>query len=108
MKPAVILLLIGLIFISCKKNQLQSFQNNAEIDGRNPCKYLCLVGCPCACGNLYFHFRDTAYTANIPIDNPEIFNFGSDTKFPVYVSVNWENTTRCGVTAIKITSYKIQ
>jgi hypothetical protein len=109
------LLLLGLFcfaMFSCKKGTTQTavpYQNLALINGRNPCEYDCLVNCPCACGNLFFHFIDTTFTDNIPVDNSDIFKFPANTSFPVTVKVNWVNTTRCsGTFAIKITSYQIQ
>jgi hypothetical protein len=83
------------------------YQNIAVIDGRDPCEYACIINCPCACGDLYFHFTDTSFTDNIPIDNQEIFKFPPNTTYPVKVKVNWINTTRCGVFAIRITGYQI-
>lgn len=107
MRYSIVLLLICAFFFSCKKDKVKTFQNQGVIGGVNPCASPCLINCPCTCGNLYFHFTDTVYTANIPLDNPQIFNFPSNVKFPVYVKINWLNTTRCGTTAIKIIDYKI-
>ena len=107
MKWVILLLFICVGYFSCNKENVQVFQNEGVITGINPCEYTCLVGCPCSCGNLIFHFIDTVYTTNIPVDNPLIFKFPSNTQFPVYVKVDWQNTTRCGLTAIKIINYKI-
>jgi hypothetical protein len=110
MKVLLICIFCFVIF-SCKKNNTQTaapYQNLAVIDGRNPCESACLINCPCACGNLFFHFIDTSYTANIPIDNQDTFKFPANIKFPVTVKVNWINTTRCNTFAIKITSYQLQ
>ncbi|HXB29317.1 MAG TPA: hypothetical protein VNW49_05830 [Puia sp.] len=94
---------------SCQKNvqNAGAFQNNGIITGIDARLCPCSLSCPCVCGTLIFHFTDTTYTANIPIDNPGIFNLSSNTHFPVPVRVNWQNTSRCGVTAIKITSFQL-
>ena len=107
MRRGIILLLMCLAYFSCKKDKVKSFQNEGVVTGINASQCPCIAVCPCGCGGLYFHFIDTAYTANIPLDNPLIFNFPSNIKFPVYVKINWENTTRCGTTAIRIINYKI-
>lgn len=107
MKRSILLLFICLEFFSCKKNKVMLYQNEGVITGVDLRGCPSVIGCPNVCGGLFFHFVDTSYTANITLDNPEIFNLPSNTKFPVYVKLNWENTTRCGVTAIKITGYKI-
>lgn len=107
MKPGIILLLICFVFFSCKKDKAKLFQNEGVITGVNASQCPCLAACPCGCGGLFFHFIDTSYTANIPLDNPQIFKFPSNVQFPVYVKINWENTTRCSTTAIKIIDYKI-
>jgi ubiquitin C-terminal hydrolase len=102
-------LCIGLF--ACKKNNSMGaapYRNVAVINGVNPCTYPCVVNCPCACGDLYFHFTDTTYINNIPVDNPEIFNLPMNAKFPVYVKVNWTNTTRCNTFAIKITAFQFE
>jgi hypothetical protein len=109
MKSILLLLAVTCILnFSCKKSVQtgSSFQNNGVITGIDARLCPCAVSCPCVCGTLIFHFTDTAYTANIPIDNPEIFNLSSNSHFPVYVRVDWQNTTRCGVTAIKITGFE--
>ena len=83
------------------------YQNEGVITGVDLRECPIIAGCPGVCGGLFFHFIDTTYNTDIPLDNPEIFNLPSNTKFPVYVKINWENTTRCGTTAIKIIGYKI-
>ncbi len=107
MKCSILLLLICLCiaFFSCKKTKIILYQNEGVITGINASQCPCIISCPCVCGGLFFHFVDTVYTANIPLDNPGIFNFPSNTNFPVYVKLNWDNTTRCGTFAIKITEY---
>src|SRR5450432_3960073 len=110
MKRALYLSLFCFVIYSCKKSGAQTaapYQNLAVINGSNPCQSPCIIDCPCSCGNLYFHFTDTAFTDNIPIDNKEIFKFPANITYPVHVKVNWINTTRCGGFAIKITSYEI-
>jgi hypothetical protein len=104
----LILFFTALSFFSCKKSSQDagSFQNNAVITGLDVRLCPCVVDCPCVCGGILFHFTDTTYTANIPVDNAAIFNLNADTKYPVYVKVNWQNTTRCGVTAIKIINFQ--
>jgi hypothetical protein len=108
MKFRLLLLVVCSWHFSCKKSvqDANPFQNNGVITGMDARLCPCAVACPCACGTLIFHFTDTVYTANIPIDNPGIFNLSSNTQYPVYVRVNWQNTTRCGVTAIKITNFE--
>jgi hypothetical protein len=109
MKSILLLWVACLLHFSCKKSvqETKPFQNNGVIAGMDARLCPCVVSCPCVCGTLIFHFTDTVYAANIPIDNPGIFNLTSSTHFPVYVRVNWVNTTRCGVTAIKITSFEL-
>ena len=108
MKKVTLLLLISVVYLSCKKDRAIRFQNEAVITGINVTQCPCLGECPCACGGLYFHFTDSVYSANIPLDNPAIFKLASNTQFPVYVKVNWINTSRCNTTAIKITGYQIE
>src|ERR1017187_9175700 len=75
---------------SCQKanEKVNSFQSEGVITGIDARLCPCSLSCPCSCGTLIFHFIDTVYTANIPIDNSEIFNLTSKAHFPVYVSVN--------------------
>ncbi len=107
MKRIILLLFICVVYFSCQKDKGKSFQNDGVITCIDARQCPCLVGCPCVCGGLLFHFIDTVYTTDIPLDNPGIFKLASNTQFPVYVKIDWQNTTRCGVTAIKITNYKI-
>jgi hypothetical protein len=109
MRYGLLFLATCLSVFSCKKSMQDagSFQNNAVITGLDMRDCPCVVNCPCICGGILFHFTDTTYTANIPIDNAAIFNLTTDTQYPVYVKVNWQNTTRCGVTAIKITGFRV-
>ena len=107
MKRIIFVLSIFLISLSCQKEKEKPFQNTGVITGIDLRQCPCVVTCPCVCGGLLFHFTDTSYSANIPLDNPGIFNLGADTHFPIYVKVDWQNTTRCGIVAIKITDFKI-
>ena len=107
MKRIILLLFICLIHLSCQKEKEKPFQNNGIITGVDLSGCVSVVTCPQVCGGLFFHFTDTSYTANIPLDNPGIFKLAPNTHFPVYVKIDWQNTTRCGIVAIKITSYKI-
>jgi hypothetical protein len=107
MKRTVFLLFTCFLYFSCKKDSAPSFQNEGVITGINTKECPCIVGCPCFCGGLYFHFTDSVDTANMLLDNPAIFNFGSNTKFPVYVKIYWQNITRCDTTVVKITAYEI-
>ena len=107
MKNIIILLLICLAQFSCKKDEPILFKNEGVITNVDVRECPCTVACPCVCGGLLFHFTDTTYTANIPLDNPSMLNLPSNVKFPVYIKLNWENTSRCGITAIKITGFKI-
>jgi hypothetical protein len=103
----VILFCFTVAIFSCKKEEERSFQNNGVITGTDMRGCISVDTCPRVCGGFLFHFTDTIYSDNIPIDNPQIFNFSSNTKFPVYLRIDWQNTTRCGVFAIKIINYKI-
>jgi hypothetical protein len=108
MKSKLLLLAACFLLFSCKKSVqgANPYQNNGVITGVDARLCPCAISCPCVCGTLIFHFTDTVYTANIPLDNPGIFNLSSGSHFPVFVKVNWQNTSRCGVTAIKITSFE--
>jgi hypothetical protein len=107
MKVVISLLITSFVLLSCKKEKRTLFKSEGVITGVDVRQCPCVVTCPCICGGLLFHFTDTTYTANVPLDNPGILNLPSEIKFPVYLQLNWENTSRCGITAIKITSYKI-
>jgi hypothetical protein len=56
---------------------------------------------------LYFHFTNVADTTDVAIDNPTIFKYPPNANFPIRVRLNYISTTRCGVSAIKVISYKI-
>jgi hypothetical protein len=109
MKYLFAILMSFLAICACKKNSqtvhAAPYQNLAVITGINPCAYACVDTCPCACGNFLFHFTDSSFAGNIVVDNPTIINLPLNTKFPVYIKVNWVNTTRCDIAAIRITAY---
>lgn len=107
MKHIIFVLSICIINFSCQKEKEKSFQNTGIITGISPTQCPCVVTCPCVCGGFLFHFTDTSYSANIPLDNSGIFKLGADAHFPVHVKIDWQNTTRCGIVAIKVTDYKI-
>jgi hypothetical protein len=108
MKSILLLIVACLLHLSCQKTRIEAkpFQNLGVITGVDARLCPCDVSCPFVCGTLIFHFTDTVYTANIPLDNPGIFNLSSGSHFPVFVKVNWQNTSRCGTTAIKITGFE--
>jgi hypothetical protein len=99
-------ILIFSVIVSCKKKEIQ-LTNGGEITGISICDYACIAACPCNCGSYIFHFTDTGDSTNVVIDNRGIFNLPSNTQFPAHVTVDWQNTTRCGVKAIKILNYKL-
>jgi len=107
MKQAILLLFVFAAYSSCKKDKTKAFQNKGVITGFDMRQCPCVLECPCSCGTILFHFTDTSYTDNIPVDNQQIFNFNSGTKFPVNIELNWQNTSRCNTTAIKVIDYKI-
>src|SRR5450631_3982273 len=102
--PAILLLCMT---FSCKKSEthLTNMGVITTIDARG-CP--CVLPCPCACGGYVFHFTDMKDTSRTIIDNNSIIQLPSGTKFPVYITLDWQNTTRCGVNSIKILSYKLQ
>ena len=68
----------------------------------------CAIGCPCACGGTMFQFTENPLDSSIYyVDNPEIFHLPANAKYPVKVSVAWENTTRCGVHAIRVDACRV-
>ena len=95
-----------MLLVSCKKKEVL-LTNEGIITGFVPCDYACIVQCPCACDNYIFHFTDTGDTANTVIDNKEILEIPANTQFPVRLTVDWQNTTRCGQKAINILRYKL-
>ena len=95
-----------MILFSCKKKEVL-LTNEGIITGFVPCDYACIAECPCACDNYIFHFTDAGDTTNIVIDNKTILKLPANTQFPVRLTVDWQNTTRCGQKAIKILGYKL-
>lgn len=106
MKYGFVLLFFCLMQFSCKKEK--AFSNEGVISGVDLRQCPCVLECPCACGSLIFHFTDKGNTDRIIVDNPAIFQLPANVNYPVYVKVNWQNTTRCSISSIKITDYKIQ
>ena len=107
MKPHhLVFVVVFAMFVSCKKKEIL-LTNKGEITGYSFCDYACTETCPCACGGYIFHFTDTGDTTNVVIDNRGIFNLPSNVRFPILITVDWQNTTRCGVKAIKILNYKL-
>src|ERR1022692_235620 len=101
------LLVISAIFFSCKKDT-KSLSDEGVVTGISVSTCASIAACPNVCdGSLYFHFTDRADTKNVVIDNPTIFKFPQNANFPVRVSLDYISTTRCGITAIKVTWYKI-
>jgi len=94
------------MIVACKKKEVL-LTNEGVITGVNPCEYACVIECPCACGNYLFHFTDTGDSSNVIIDNRDTINLPLNTQFPVHITLDWQNTTRCGVKAIKILKYKL-
>ncbi len=74
--------------------------NSGVINGPDP------RTCAC-CGGLYFHFTNVPDTLNKELVNPGIFQFSDSVKYPVYVQVDWQATSFCGGSAIKIISFKL-
>ncbi|HUX84351.1 MAG TPA: hypothetical protein VMV20_03905 [Chitinophagaceae bacterium] len=109
MKKTIPLFLSLTLLISCVKAPFpQFFQNAGVITGLDFSELPCIAACPCSSdGGIYFHFTDTSYTANIVVDNSQIFNLPAGTQFPVHVMVDWQNTTRCGIPAIKVTRFMV-
>lgn len=106
MKYFLLFLSTTMFFPSCTK-KVKLFENHGVITGMNLLQCPCTQSCPCGCGGLFFHFTDAADTSNIIIDNPIIFKLPAGSRFPVYVTVQWQNTSRCNTAAIKVVSYKI-
>jgi hypothetical protein len=94
------------MIVACKKKEVL-LTNEGVITGVNPCEYACVIECPCACGNFLFHFTDTGDTSNVIIDDHDAINLPSNTQFPVHITLDWQNTTRCNVKGIKILKYKL-
>jgi hypothetical protein len=83
-------------------------ENEGVITGISVSTCVSIASCSNVCdGSLYFHFTDISDTSDIAIDNPTIFKFPQNARFPIRVSVNYQNTTRCSISAIKIIGYKM-
>ena len=106
MKHVLLLLVICLIQFSCKKEKI--FSNEGVITGVAVRLCPCVVTCPCACSSLIFHFTSRGDTTRVILDNPGTIQLSADVHYPVYIKLNWINTTRCNIQAVKITDYKIQ
>ena len=90
----------------CKKHEIL-LRNEGVITGIDVRGCPCVVQCPCACRGLIFHFTDMGDTTRSVIDNGSFIQLPSSSTFPVYLTLDWQSTTRCGVKAIKIISYKL-
>jgi hypothetical protein len=99
---------IFLLFMlgACKKYN-PFFTNKGVITNFDYRSCLCVVSCPCGCGGFEFHFTDINDTSRTIIEN-NIIQLPAGTVYPVYLTVNWQNTSRCGVKAIRIVSYELQ
>ncbi|MDN3657935.1 hypothetical protein QWZ08_19940 [Ferruginibacter paludis] len=104
MKYILLLALAGLLY-SCKKEKVVVYANEGMITGIDLRYCPCLLECPCACGSLVFHFTNGADTSRMTVDNPAIFQLPDSPRFPVRVKLNWQNTSRCNMKAIKVTDY---
>src|SRR6478672_4570198 len=80
MRYSSLILLCCLWFFSCKKTvqEKSAFQNNAVITGLDVRLCPNVINCPVVCGGILFHFTDTTYTANIPVDNASTFKLNAD------------------------------
>lgn len=106
MKRVLLLLVICLVQFSCKKETI--FLNEGVITGVDVKLCPCVVTCPCACSSLIFHFTNRGDTTRIILENPCTIQLSADVRYPVYIKLNWVNTTRCNIQAVKITDYKIR
>jgi len=106
MKPAITILCLGLIFISCKKSSVSHYQSQGIITGYD------LRTCA-ECGGLFITIKnDTTKNAPPHYDiNESLQQLGinPNAKFPINVSLNWmHDTTALGrygyiiVTKIKV------
>lgn len=107
MKLGLLLLIICILQIDCKK-EIKSFSNEGVITGRSVSDCVSPISCPNICdGSLYFHFTDIPDTTQVYIDNPNIFNLPQNGTFPFRVLVDYQITTRCGISAIRVVDYKL-
>lgn len=84
----IILIVVSLIFlVSCKKED--SYMNDGVITGFDT------RACPC-CGGMMINFKGETepYRGDFYLiqNSPTEFGLDANTKFPVYVSVDWVNT----------------
>jgi hypothetical protein len=94
------------LVVSCKKHE-PVLTNEGVITGVDYRACLCTLDCPCECGGFLFHFTDMSDTSRTIIDNNSIFQFQSNDIYPIRVTVEWQNTSRCGTKAMKVLSYKL-
>ncbi len=100
-----VLFFLASIF-SCRKNETY-LQNEGVITGIDLSGCPCSVQCPCVCGGYFFHFTDMDDTSRVIIDNRLLIQLPSDVKFPVRLILDWQNTNRCGIKAIRVANYKL-
>ena len=106
MRYFILLMLICMLY-SCKKEKAAVYAGQGVITGIDRRQCPCTLACPCACGGLLFHFTNPGDSSGAVIDDATIFQLPDNTQFPVRVKINWQNTTRCDIKAIKVTSYAI-
>jgi hypothetical protein len=92
--------IIAIIFILLSCGKTKSFMNTGVITGPDP------RACAC-CGGYFFHFTNVSDTSNKQLVNAGIFQFPINVKYPVFVQVDWQNSTFCGGYAIKIINYRL-
>jgi hypothetical protein len=107
MKIWLLLLAVPAVFFSCKKST-KYLENKGVITGINVSACASIAACPNVCdGALFFHFTGVADTSQVAIDNPTIFKLPQDVKFPIPILVEYQITTRCGISAISVINYKM-
>ena len=107
MRIWLLLLTVVVVFFSCKKNT-KYLENKGVITGINVKACASVAACPNVCGGaLYFHFTDVGDTSQVAIDNPEIFTLPQTVKFYIPVLVDYQITTRCGISAIKVINFRM-
>ncbi len=105
MKHGLLLLVICLAQFSCKKETI--FSNEGVITGVDVRLCTCVVTCPCTCSSLIFHFTNRGDTTRVILENLGTIQLPTGVHYPVYIKLNWINSTRCNIQAVKITDYKI-
>jgi hypothetical protein len=98
------LVFFAAILLCCNKHQTFS-TDEGVITGTDLRGCPCVVSCPCACGGFIFHFTDMNDTSRTIIDNMSIILLPPGPTFPIKITVDWQNTSRCGLKAIKVLSY---